>query len=195
MDIGGLMVVNGQLIGTDYAYYDSNGQAVYSHFTLNSTNLSTAQVGGLYQVGNLGAGLVAGYMSAIPSEWQAALGDPYLTGQADLNIISRTSSGPGAFGFNPSNLGSGVAPTIPYVYYPVNHPLGPYEGPADPSQSGNSRINGVAFVPGTSSVLFIGSTGTNYGGYGGAGRLRRQRQYSQRAPLPQWAVRASGMGL
>ena len=75
-----------------------------SHFVLSSLNLSTASVGGLYQVGTQGAGLVAGYMTPIPSEWQAALGDTYLTGQADIPIISRTSSGPAAFGFNPSDL-------------------------------------------------------------------------------------------
>jgi hypothetical protein len=135
---------------------------------LNSLNLSTAGVQGLYQVGNDGGGVVGGYMAAIPSEWQAALGEPYLTGQADLNIIWRTSSGPAAFGFDPGNLGSGVTPIQPYVYYPVNDPLGPYEGPADPLQSGTTQVNGVVFVPGTSSVLFLGSTGTNYNGYGEA---------------------------
>src|SRR5205085_1731802 len=55
-DIGGLMVVNGQLVGTDYAYYDAAGQAQVSHFVLSSLDLSTARVGGLYQVGNLGGG-------------------------------------------------------------------------------------------------------------------------------------------
>jgi chitodextrinase len=165
-DIGGLMVNNGQLIGTDYSGYDADGQAQVSHFVLNSLNLSTAQVGGLYQVGTLGGGLVAGYMAPIPTEWQAALGDPDLTGQADINIVSRTSQGPAAFGFNPSNLGSGVAPDTPYVYYPNGNQLGPYEGPADPLQSGTSHVNGAVFVPGSSSVLFIGSTGTNYNGYG-----------------------------
>jgi Putative Ig domain len=165
VNIGGLMVDNGRLVGTAYIGYDTTNAAV-SHFTLSSLNLSTAQVGGLYQVGNLGGGLVAGYMAPIPSEWQAALGAPYLTGQADLNIISRTSSGPGAFGFDTKALGSGVAPITPYVYYPVNTPLGPYEGPADPLQSGTTQVNGVVFAPGTSSVLFFGTTGTNYEGYG-----------------------------
>jgi PKD repeat protein len=168
VDIGGLMVDNGQLVGTAYEFYDAAGTATYSHFTLGSLNLATAAVHGLYQVGNLGAGLVAGYMVPIPAEWQAALGAPYLTGQADLNIVSRTSSGPAAFGFDPGTLGSGVTPTTPYVYYPVNNPLGPYEGPADPLQSGTTQVNGAAFVPGTNSVLFFGSTGTNYDGYGEA---------------------------
>jgi PKD repeat protein len=167
-NIGGLTVVNGQLVGTDYIGYDANGSATVSHFVLSSLNLSAAQVQGLYQVGSQGAGLVAGYMTPVPAEWQAALGAPYLTGQSDLNIISRTSSGPAAFGFNPSNLGSGAAPATPYVYYPVNTPLGAYEGPANPLQSGTTQVKGAVFVPGTSSVLFFGSTGTNYDGYGEA---------------------------
>jgi hypothetical protein len=167
-DIGGLAVVNGQLIGTDYAYYDGAGSAVVSHFVLNSLNLSTAQVSGLYQVGNLGGGLVAGYMTPIPTEWQAALGAPYITGQADLNIISRTSSGPSAFGFDPSKLGSGVTPTTPYVYYPVNTPLGPYGSDVDPLQNDTTSVAGTVFVPNTSSILFFGATGTNYAGYGEA---------------------------
>lgn len=166
VDIGGLTVDNGQLIGTAYISYDAAGSAVVSHFNLSSLNLSSAQVGGLYQVGNLGAGLVAGYMAPIPSEWQAALGAPYLTGQADINIISRTSSGPGAFGFDPTTLGSGVAPITPYVYYPLATPLGPLTGPADPLQSETAQVNGVLFAPGTSSVLFFGTTGTNLEGYG-----------------------------
>src|SRR5262249_53781555 len=53
-----------------------------------------------------------------------------------------------------------------YVYYPVSNPLGPYMGPANPLQNGTTSINGVAFVPGTSSVLFFGTTATNYAGYG-----------------------------
>jgi hypothetical protein len=165
--IGGLAVVNGKLIGTDYVFYDAGGAAVDSHFTLSSLNLATATLGGMYQVGTQPAGLVAGYMAPIPSEWQGALGAPYLTGQADIPIIARTSSGPAAFGFDPSQLGSSVAPATPYVWYDSNnHPLGPYIGPANPLQSGNGLVNGVVFAPGTSSVLFFGSTGTNYEGYG-----------------------------
>jgi PKD repeat protein len=165
--IGGLMVDNGKLIGTAYIGYDASGSAVVSHFALNALNLSTAQVGGLYQVGNLGGGLVGGYMTAIPSEWQSLLGAPDLTGQADINIIGRSSSGPSAFGFDPSKLSSSsVTPSTPYVYYPNSTPLGPYSGPADPLQNDTTQVKGVVFVPGSSTVLFFGSTGTNYAGYG-----------------------------
>jgi PKD repeat protein len=197
--IGGLMVYNNQLIGTAYVYYDASASAVDSHFVLSSLNLSTATVGGLYQVGTQYPGLVAGYMTPVPSEWQAALGAPYLTGQSDLSIISRTSSGPAAFGFDPSTLGSGVAPATPYLYYPASNPLGPYEGPADPLQSGTTTIKGAVFVPGSSTVLFFGSTGINYEGYGlgtdyGAGNQSKGPQsLNGEYALQAWAYNANDL--
>jgi hypothetical protein len=165
--IGGLAVVGGRLLGSVYNTYDGNGTAPDAHFRLSSLNLATASLSGYYQVGNAGGGYTSGYMTPVPAEWQSALGAPYLTGQADLNVISRSSSGPAAFGFNPSAVGSGVAPVTPYLYYPANAPLGD-QGPANPLQSWTAHVNGVIFAPGSSSVLFFGSTGTNYNGYGEA---------------------------
>ena len=166
--IGGLMVVNGKLVGTAYVYYDASGSATTSHFVLSSLNLSTAQVSGLYQIGNLGGGLAGGYMGAIPSEWQSLMGAPYMTGQADIPIISRTSAGPAAFGFDPTTLGSGNTPATTYVYYPSpdTTALGPYQYAIDPLQNASTQVNGVVMVPGTRSVVFFGVTGANYEGYG-----------------------------
>jgi len=166
--LGGLIVYNGQLIGTQWAYYSGAAAQTTSHFIVNSLNLASAAVFGLYQVGdnNPGARFLAGYMTAIPSEWQAALGAPYLTGLSNVPIISSTSSGPAAFGFDPASLGSGSGAALPYVYYPVDKPLGTYSGPANPMQGGNAEIGGILFPPGTGSVLYFGSSGTNYKGYG-----------------------------
>jgi PKD repeat protein len=164
-DIGGLVVYNGHLVGTAYAYYSGANTQTTSHFVVDSLNLSSAGVQGMYQVGG-SARLVSGYMTAIPAEWQGALGAPYLTGGADVPIISTTSSGPAAFGFDPSGLGSGAIPATPYMYYTTDNPLGPYYGAADPLQSGVTTVNGAVFVPGTSSVLFIGRSGANFSGYG-----------------------------
>src|SRR5262249_33765576 len=97
---------------------------------------------------------------------QADLSAPYLTGLADVPIIATSSSGPAAFGFNPKDLGREVAPALPYLHYPERNPLGPYSGPANPVQNGSTSVNGAAFVPGTSSVLFFGTTATNHCGYG-----------------------------
>jgi hypothetical protein len=164
--IGGLIVYRGQLIGTDYAYYSGANEQATSHFVLSSLSLSKASAKGLFKVGNQGARLVAGYMASVPREWRAALGAPLLSGASGYPIISTTSSGPGAFGFDPNALGPKAAPATPYVFYPVDKPLGPYTGPANPLQNGNTTVTGAVFVPGTRSVLFFGVTGTNFSGYG-----------------------------
>jgi methionine-rich copper-binding protein CopC len=171
--IGGLQVVNGQLIGTLWDYYDTTGSTIMSHFRFDSLNLSTAKVEGMFQVGTngLNAGYYAGYMSPIPSAWQAALGAPYLTGSVTQNIVSRTSNGPGAFGFDPKTLStSKPSTTIPYVYYPSTTPLGYplVDGytVTNPLYNGTTNIAGAFFAPGSSSVLFYGSTGTNTMTYG-----------------------------
>jgi hypothetical protein len=167
--IGGLMVYNGELIGTDYAYYSGANAQVLSHFVLSSTNLATATVGGLYQVGN-GGRILAGYMTPIPGQWQAALGGyTALAALSNEPIINSESSGPGAFGFNPGSLGSPNATDAPFLDYPVNNPLGNYFGPADPLQNGNTTISGDVFVPGTSSILYFGSAATSFSGYGNGG--------------------------
>ena len=167
--IGGLMVYNGELIGTQFAYYGGAYSQVLSHFVLNSLDLSTASVEGLYQVGS-GGRIMAGYMTPIPSEWQAPLGGfTALTGLSDWPIISTESAGPAAIGFNPGDLGSANDPASTYLAYTGGHQLGAYTGPANPMQSGTTSIDGDAFVPGTSSILYFGATGTNYEGYGEPG--------------------------
>jgi hypothetical protein len=174
-DIGGLLVSGGQLIGTAFNTYDASGSVTVSHFKLDSLNLASANVSGLYQVGSLGGGYVGGYMTQVPSEWQSLLGAPALTGQAAINIISRTSYGPAAFGFDPSKLTGGVNPDVPYVYYDSNHTtLGGYSN--NPPTLFNGTVGndgdwsgfGVAFVPGTRSVLFFSAIGTGSFYYGEA---------------------------
>ncbi|WP_435009055.1 YncE family protein [Tundrisphaera lichenicola] len=172
--IGGLMVVNGQLVGTAFNTYDGTGRVRQSHFKLDSLNLASARARGLYQVGNLGGGFVGGYMTQIPTEWHSTLGSSYLTGQAALSIISRTSYGPSAFGFDPNKLGAGVNRAIPYVYYDQNHQkLGRYN--SNPPTLFNATVGGsdvtslnAVFVPQTRSVLFFGSIGTGNYYYGEA---------------------------
>ncbi len=190
--IGGLLAYNGDLIGTQYAYYSGANAQTTSHFVLNSLNLSTAQVQGLYGV-NGDARLAAGYMTTIPSEWQSVLGYPVLTGLSDVPIISTVSSGPAAIGFNPSNLSSSSqAPGTNFLYYPASNPLGPFSSAVDPLQSGTSQIGGMVFVPGTNSILFIGATGTNYDGYGPPGQegpWSLNGQYTQQI----WAYNANDL--
>jgi hypothetical protein len=167
---GGLMVVNGQLIGTLYTFYDTSGATYETHYRIDSLNLSSATVEGMFEVGGISlaggtisasgaADFYAGYMSPIPANWQSAFGAPDLTGNCCTPILSRTSFGPAAFGFNPSTLStSSVTTATPYLYYTQNNEAGGFDG--------NTRVNGVEFVPGSRTVLFFGSVGTNQQEYG-----------------------------
>ena len=124
-------------------------------------SLSTAgQVTGPLRVGPLGAGFYSGYMGLIPAEWQAKFGGPALTGNADLGIISRTSYGPAASAFDPSNIsGTGAQPL---VYYPEAHQtLGPWGG-ANQFYGGADTMRGIVFPSGTSTVLFFGKHGGTF---------------------------------
>ena len=168
VSIGGLMMVDGQLVGTVYEYYDGNYSANVSHFRLDNQNIASANAEGLFRVGNLNAGFVAGYMAEVPTDWQKLLGTTHVTGQAALPVISRTSWGPGLFGFDPRTLSESGTTATPLVYYSSDHPLGTMEGTANPLFNGATLIDGVVFAPGSRSVLFFGSHGTNDVGYGEA---------------------------
>jgi hypothetical protein len=174
--IGGLIVVEDELIGTVYEYFDGDGNAVRSHFKLSSLDLANAKVSGLFKVGNHGGGYVGGYMSKVPSMWRDKLGISYVTGQTGLPIISRTSAGPAIFGFEPAQLGAGAAPTIPLLYYPFfhggshpdDHPL------ADPSSQNphyntTTEIKGLVFPEGSDHIFFLGSHGVGRWWYGSNG--------------------------
>ena len=106
---GGLMVVNGKLVGTEYSGYDTSGTTYETDFRFDSLNLSSAQVEGMFEVGGttLGGGAPRlperqqGFTTDIWFHtYQLAVrpGAPDLTGNCCMSIISRTSSGPAAFG-------------------------------------------------------------------------------------------------
>jgi hypothetical protein len=119
---------------------------------------SSGQVTGPYRIGSARTGMVSGYMTPIPSEWQAALGGPALTGQCCIPIISRTSLGPSATVFDPSSLAS-QSNAVQLVGYPIDHPtLGTYEGTdlAKPFLMATA-MGGLVFPSGTRSVLFFGT--------------------------------------
>jgi hypothetical protein len=156
--VGGLLVANNHLIGTLYEFYDADANAKESHFTLDSLDLANAKVTGLHIVGPQGGGFVGGYMATVPDKWRKPLGVSYLTGQGALAIISRTSAGPGVFGFDPKTLGDRPAPVLPLLYYPLANPLAK-EDTKNPVFNLTTEIRGVAFPANSDSVLFFGSHG------------------------------------
>jgi hypothetical protein len=163
--VGGLLVAGGELVGSVFSYYDADGTQVLSHF-LRPLDLAATGARGMYAVGELGAGVVSGYMAEVPEAWREALGARYLTGQCCIPIVSRTSYGPAVFGFDPAALGpSGPAAAGPLVYYPSEHPLSAWDS-TGPLFNGSTEVRGLVFPVGTRSVLFFGRHGTGTFCYG-----------------------------
>jgi hypothetical protein len=170
--IGGQLVLNGRLYGSAYVYYDATDSQVLSHWVRPSTSLARGTARGPFRVGNIGAGMVSGFMAVVPPPWRRLLGGPALTGNCCIPIISRTSFGPAAFVFDPARLGGAKSvPAWPLVYYPAAHPtLGAWNSSWDPRRGlefdGGTTIRGVVFPSGTRTVLFFGTQGTGPFCYG-----------------------------
>ena len=95
--IEGLLVSGDKIYGTGAIYYDAQNTQIVSHYS-RSTNLSVSSFVGMSQVWETAkAGFVSGYMATVPSEWQALLGGPAVTGQCCIPVVWRTSWGPAAF--------------------------------------------------------------------------------------------------
>jgi hypothetical protein len=164
--IGGLLSYQGKLYASAFAYYDGGGTQVLSHF-VSGLDLSTlSAVEGPYRVGKLKAGYVSGYMGVIPNAWQAALGNPAVTGQCCLAIVSRTSYGPALFTIDPTQFGvKNPVPAIPLVYYPEDHALAGWDS-TGALFNGTTEVRGVVLPEGTRSVLFFGKHGSGPFCYG-----------------------------
>lgn len=167
VSLSGLLVHDRTLYGAGIIYYDANNIQTDSHFA-RPLQLNESGVKKLFRVWQNGkTGFVAGYMASVPPEWQERLGGPALTGQCCLAIITRTSLGPAAFVFDPSEIKNGKnASAEPLLYYPHDHPtLGPWEG-ANATYGGTTQVGGVALVAGTRSAIFIGRNGLGSFCYG-----------------------------
>jgi hypothetical protein len=170
MILGGLLPYKGVLIGSTYAYYDGGAQQTLSHFIASST-LSVNGFQGLFAVGPLPVRRQAGYLGNVPSEWQASLGGPVLTGHGGGTIITQSSAGPSIWTFDPAQLGvENPVPATPLVYYDADSSptLGTWAstGTSNPQFNACSNFTGVVFVPGTRTVLVFGNTGLGIMGYG-----------------------------
>ena len=166
VNLNSLMVHGGRLYGTAFIYYDAMNTQRASHFS-HSLNLNEASFQGWTSVWQADrTGFVSGAMAAVPDAWQALLGGPAITGQCCIPIVTRTSWGPSAFAFDPSQVGQSLAPASPLLYYNDAHPtLGPWDGGNDVYGSTMS-MGGMVIVPGTRSVLFFGALGVGDTCYG-----------------------------
>ena len=165
--LAGLLVYQQRLYGTGLIYYDANNIQRVSHFA-RPLELNRPAAGNMQRVGENGrSGFVAGYMALVPPEWQSRLGGPALTGQCCVPIITRTSWGPAAFAWNPTELDGGKpVKAVPLVYYDSEHPtLGGFEG-SGALFGGTTQVAGLAVINGTRTAIFVGSNGTGPFCYG-----------------------------
>jgi hypothetical protein len=164
--IGGLLVDHDRLVWSVYVYYDAAGRETVSHGT-STLDLSRPQARGVYRLAGIPAGAVAGSMSHVPRYWQQAFGAPVLTGLAGVPIVSRTSAGPCAVGFDPADLGPSPAGSRVFLYYPLTRPLAPLQ---QKNQVWNlvATMTGMVFIhyAGKSAVVFFGRRGLGDYWYG-----------------------------
>ena len=115
---GGVLPWLGRVVTSAYVYYDGSALGAKSHWA----GANVASLSGPYKVGTDRAGMVGGYMGAIPPEWRALLGGPALTGQCCIPIIGRSSFGPSVSVFDPADLGvqATISSTM-LIGYPIEH--------------------------------------------------------------------------
>jgi hypothetical protein len=155
--IGGLQVVGGKLVATGYIHYDAGGHQQTTHFRVEDpNNLADSAVAGMGRVGGAPPRATAGYMTEVPTDWQADLGATHLTGLAGVSIIATSSFGPAAVGFNAARLAR-ITPGITYTFY-QDKELSDFST-TNRYFTSVTAVRGVAFVPGTRSVLFFGRHG------------------------------------
>ena len=158
--LSGLLVHRGRLYGTGLIYYDASNAQRVSHFSrpISLSSQGATPMRAVWQEKR--AGFVAGYLAHVPPDWQSRLGGPAITGQCCVPIISRTSWGPSAFTWEPSEVDfKNEVDAIPLVYYPAEHAtLGPWSG-SNPTYGATAEVAGVALIAGTRTALFVGRNG------------------------------------
>jgi hypothetical protein len=158
--IYGMLAYHGRLITAASVYYDADNSQVNSHGAASFDLALTNAFHGFYPFNAVASPRSLGrYMTLIPAEWQAAFGGPALSGQCCICIIENSSSGPAATVFDPDDVGTkDPIPGTTVLYYPVNQPLAPGDT-QNSLYNYATQMGGMAFPPGSRSVLFIGRQG------------------------------------
>lgn len=168
--IGGLWLHGSELIGSVYMYYDAGGGAERSHFRTGTDLSASDDFEGMFRLGSMNPGFLAGYVTAVPVEWQSLFGGPLISGQCGLPIVGRGSWGPSIFTFDPSLFGIETpVPVQPLVYYTGEHAtLGEWDNQSVENHYYNmsSEVHGAVFPAGTRSVLIFGRQGMGVPHYG-----------------------------
>ena len=166
VNLDGLLVYDNKLYGTASIFYDANNTQRVSHYA-RSLQLGERSFEGWSQVWETGrTGFVSGMMAVIPDEWRERLGGVAATGQCCIPIVTRTSWGPAAFAFDPTQIGQPTVGATPLVYYTDDHAtLGAWSG-SNPTYGATIAMGGMAIVAGTRTALFFGRNGLGEHCYG-----------------------------
>lgn len=166
--IFGLLSYNGRLIVAASQYYNQIQLASHGVSSLDLSQRTDFR--GFFPFASGVAApprALGGAMDIVPPEWRTAMGGPVGTGNQTIPVTSTNSAGPAITFFNPDNVGVvNPIPGVTLLYYPISNPLcgtPGCENTDNPVYNLTSLMAGRAFVPGTRSILVIGSHGV--GGY------------------------------
>jgi hypothetical protein len=113
--LGGMCVLDGDLLVQPDIYYDASGLAVDNVCVVP---LALGSVAGPYRIGTFYPRLGSNGLCAIPADWQAAFdGDDALCGCAGRSIVSNSSDGPSCASFTVADVGAVDAPATQRLYY------------------------------------------------------------------------------
>lgn len=181
--IGGLLVYNDKLYGNSYAFYSGANDAKKSHFTRGLDLAVTDDFKGMFTVGDVNPGMTAGYMCIIPENKRVNFGgEPLLTGQMGLSIISRSSYGPSLHTFSPDSMTdiNVKVNSKPLVYYTQNNQtLGSWDNNTKPNPGFNmmSRVFGAVYPENSEYIYLIGRTGIGIPYYGAGTTIEGDPSY------------------
>jgi len=124
--VTGIMLYEGKLIINAVDFYDAANDNTHTTLVIEDANdIANSAISGYFEL--QGAAHIAGWMSAVPSQWQSLLGGAYLAGNApNYSINSRYPQGPTAFIFDPATLTgvpSGVIATTTLMDTSLANPL------------------------------------------------------------------------
>ncbi|WP_339899591.1 hypothetical protein [Paraglaciecola polaris] len=183
--VTGLGLVGDGLMVNYIDWYDAGGNETDTTiYFKDASNLTTSNISGPFQLN--GAAHSAGWISAIPSEWQKSLGGTFISGsQANASIISRRSVGPSAFITDPLatflTRENGDLAANGLLDFPLSNLLydkSVYTGKVYPddilrNKDGRNKLwtflSGAGYgfiIPGTSTYMTIGGSGGHKFGVG-----------------------------
>ncbi len=171
--VGGLDMVDGQLVVNTYEYYDAPADNTDTTLVVRDPDdLAGSDVIGYHRIG--GAARAAGWLTEVPLEWQNALGGTHLTGHSSgIPIHSRSSMGPSAFTFDGASLlsseSASAITTNNLLSFDLSNRLADDLSNTSGTNDLWTHLSGARFgfiVPGTRTYMTVGSSGGHETGVG-----------------------------